>query len=59
MSSEFKAAVDEYVSENKVIAFIKGSKDFPQCGFSNTVVQARPLLTVPPLLSVNARDLQN
>ncbi len=27
------------VKENKVILFMKGNKDFPQCGFSNTVTQ--------------------
>ena len=27
------------IKENKIILFMKGSKDFPQCGFSNTAVQ--------------------
>ena len=27
------------VKENKIILFMKGNKDFPQCGFSNTVTQ--------------------
>ena len=41
VSEEFQTAVDEFLTHNKVTAFIKGSKDFPQCGFSNTVVQVR------------------
>ena len=41
MSPELKAAIDKYISENKVVVFIKGTKQFPQCGFSNTVVQVR------------------
>ena len=39
---EFAAAIDKFVLDNKIVAFIKGNKDFPQCGFSNTVVQVRP-----------------
>ena len=29
------------------MAFIKGTKDFPQCGFSNTVVQILSSAGVP------------
>jgi len=29
------------------VAFIKGTKDFPQCGFSNTVVQILSSAGVP------------
>ena len=32
-------AIDKVVKENKIILFMKGNKDFPQCGFSNTVTQ--------------------
>eukprot|EP00290_Baffinella_frigidus_P013622 CAMPEP_0180154334 /NCGR_PEP_ID=MMETSP0986-20121125/24100_1 /TAXON_ID=697907 /ORGANISM="non described non described, Strain CCMP2293" /LENGTH=166 /DNA_ID=CAMNT_0022102675 /DNA_START=13 /DNA_END=513 /DNA_ORIENTATION=+ len=32
-------AIDKVVKETKVVVFMKGNKDFPQCGFSNTVVQ--------------------
>eukprot|EP00798_Chlamydomonas_sp_ICE-L_P010688 gene10688-12380_t len=39
LNAELTAAIDNYVASNKVVAFIKGTKDFPQCGFSNTVVQ--------------------
>lgn len=35
------------MNSNKVILFMKGSKDFPQCGFSNTVVQILKSLNVP------------
>jgi hypothetical protein len=31
VSSEFKAAVDGFIAEHKVVAFIKGDKMFPQC----------------------------
>ncbi len=44
VSPELKAAIDKYITENKVVVFIKGTKQFPQCGFSNTVVQVRARL---------------
>ena len=31
--------IKEMVDENTVLLFMKGSKIFPQCGFSNTAVQ--------------------
>ena len=31
--------IKKTVAENKVVLYMKGSKDFPQCGFSATVVQ--------------------
>lgn len=29
----------QVIKDNKIILFMKGNKDFPQCGFSNTAVQ--------------------
>jgi monothiol glutaredoxin len=31
--------ISELVGKNKVLLFMKGNKAFPQCGFSNQVVQ--------------------
>mmetsp|Transcript_59948 Transcript_59948/g.190434 ORF Transcript_59948/g.190434 Transcript_59948/m.190434 type:complete len:108 (-) Transcript_59948:89-412(-) len=39
MSPELKKAIDKFVTENKVVMFMKGNKQFPACGFSNTCVQ--------------------
>lgn len=39
LSPELRSAIEQFITENKVVAFIKGTKQFPQCGFSNTVVQ--------------------
>eukprot|EP00854_Cymbomonas_tetramitiformis_P010788 gene10788-12762_t len=39
MGPELKEALDKFVSDNKLVLFMKGTKDFPQCGFSNTCVQ--------------------
>eukprot|EP01023_Acetabularia_acetabulum_P020621 TRINITY_DN2075_c0_g3_i1.p2 TRINITY_DN2075_c0_g3~~TRINITY_DN2075_c0_g3_i1.p2 ORF type:complete len:173 (-),score=13.40 TRINITY_DN2075_c0_g3_i1:182-700(-) len=38
-SDEFYAAVGKFIGNHKVVVFMKGNRDFPQCGFSNTVVQ--------------------
>ncbi|KAI7837451.1 hypothetical protein COHA_008709 [Chlorella ohadii] len=42
-----RAAIEEFITANKVVAFIKGTKQFPQCGFSNTVVQILNTMGVP------------
>ncbi|KAH6766556.1 CAX interacting protein 1 [Perilla frutescens var. hirtella] len=47
LSPELKSSLDKVVSSSKVILFMKGTKDFPQCGFSNTVVQILKSLNVP------------
>lgn len=47
LSPELRAALDKFVNENKIVLFIKGTKQFPQCGFSNTVVQIFNQLGVP------------
>ncbi|KAI3430558.1 hypothetical protein D9Q98_005151 [Chlorella vulgaris] len=47
MSPELKSAIDAFITENNVVAFIKGTKQFPACGFSNTVVQILNTTAVP------------
>lgn len=39
MPDEFRNALDNLVASKKIVVFMKGTKQFPQCGFSNTVVQ--------------------
>jgi len=39
MSDEIQTAIDKMVKENDVVLFMKGTPDFPQCGFSSTVAQ--------------------
>ena len=36
---EFKSALDSLITSHKIVVFMKGTKQFPQCGFSHTVVQ--------------------
>ncbi|XLU71546.1 hypothetical protein S245_030599, partial [Arachis hypogaea] len=39
LTPQLKSTLDKVVTSNKVVLFMKGTKDFSQCGFSNTVVQ--------------------
>ncbi|GMH24437.1 hypothetical protein Nepgr_026280 [Nepenthes gracilis] len=47
MTPELKTTLDKVVTSQKVVLFMKGTKEFPQCGFSNTVVQILKSLNVP------------
>lgn len=47
LTDDLRAALDKYVSENKIVVFMKGTKQFPQCGFSNTTVQIMNTFQVP------------
>ena len=53
LQPELKSAIDKFITSNKVVLFMKGNKQFPQCGFSNTCVQVS---TVCP--GQSATDLQ-
>jgi monothiol glutaredoxin len=37
--SDVQTRIKEMIDANKVLLFMKGNKSFPQCGFSNTVIQ--------------------
>ena len=39
--------IDNEVKTNDVVVFMKGTPDFPQCGFSGQVVQIMNYLGVP------------
>ena len=39
MSEDIKNKINSQIQENKVILYMKGTKDMPQCGFSARVVQ--------------------
>ena len=47
MGPEMTGAIDKFIGENKVVCFIKGTKEQPRCGFSNTVVQIFSSMGVP------------
>jgi monothiol glutaredoxin len=37
--SDVRTRIEELVKSHKVMLFMKGTRQFPACGFSNTVVQ--------------------
>jgi monothiol glutaredoxin len=45
--SDITTKIQELVDANKVVLFMKGNKSFPQCGFSNQVVQVLKKEGVP------------
>ena len=44
--SDINAKIDEQVKSNDVFLYMKGTKDFPMCGFSGRVVQILDYLGV-------------
>jgi monothiol glutaredoxin len=47
MSDDVKARIQEIVEKNKVVLFMKGTKSFPQCGFSARVVDVLKAEGIP------------
>lgn len=39
MEEATRQRIQDLIDQNKVVLFMKGTKHFPQCGFSGTVVQ--------------------
>nr|YP_010904017.1 putative monothiol glutaredoxin ycf64 like [Caulacanthus ustulatus]WCH57268.1 putative monothiol glutaredoxin ycf64 like [Caulacanthus ustulatus] len=39
MSNQCNNEIENLIYNHKIIAFVKGSKSKPMCGFSNTVIQ--------------------
>lgn len=47
LTPQLKDTLEKLVNSKKVVLFMKGTRDFPMCGFSNTVVQILKNLNVP------------
>jgi monothiol glutaredoxin len=47
MDATLKQKIEETVQKNKIVLFVKGTKQFPQCGFSNAVITIFKQLGVP------------
>ena len=56
--SEIKTEISKLVNSDKVVLFMKGTPDFPQCGFSSTVVQILTYLEAP-FSSTNVLEDEN
>lgn len=48
--------VDQWVRENKVVLFMKGTKEMPRCGFSNYLVQVMNFYKIKDFKDVNVLE---
>ena len=51
-----KAFIQKTVAENPVVLFMKGTAEFPQCGFSGRAIQILKQCGVKNLVTVNVLD---
>jgi monothiol glutaredoxin len=45
--SDINKKIEEQINSNDVVLYMKGSTDFPQCGFSSVTVQVLKKFNVP------------
>lgn len=53
ISDELRSKFDKIIKDNKIVVFMKGNKDAPQCGFSNAVVQVLTIQGLEDFKTVN------
>lgn len=58
MSSDVNTFIDETVKEHPVVLFMKGSAQFPQCGFSGKAITILRDLGVTKLVTFNVLEDQ-
>ena len=54
--SDVQARIDTIVKGNRVVLFMKGTPQFPMCGFSGRAVQILKACGVKDLVAVNVLD---
>lgn len=54
--SEVQDFIRETVKANPVVLFMKGTAEFPQCGFSGQTIQILKAVGVTKLVTVNVLD---
>ena len=54
--SDVQKQIDDLVKGNRVVLFMKGSAQFPQCGFSGRAVQILKACGVNDLVTVNVLE---
>ena len=54
--SEVQQRIDDIVKNNRVVLFMKGSPQFPMCGFSGRAIQILKACGVSDLTTVNVLD---
>lgn len=53
---EAKEFIDNTVKEHKIVLFMKGTAQFPQCGFSGRAIQLMKACGVKDLVTVNVLE---
>ncbi|HEU4853246.1 MAG TPA: Grx4 family monothiol glutaredoxin [Telluria sp.] len=56
MSSDVQDWIRETVTKNPVVLFMKGTAQFPQCGFSGRAIQILKGLGIENIATVNVLD---
>jgi monothiol glutaredoxin len=56
MTTDIQQRIHQQVTTNPVVLYIKGSAQFPQCGYSANVVRILNALGVKKFLAVNVFD---
>jgi monothiol glutaredoxin len=56
MNQEVQDFIDKTVKENGVVLFMKGSAQFPMCGFSGRAIQLLKQSGVKDIVTVNVLD---
>ena len=54
--SDVQKQIDDLVKSNRVVLFMKGTAQFPQCGFSGRAVQILKTCGVTDLVTVNVLE---
>ena len=54
--SDAQQRIDELVKSNRVVLFMKGTSQFPQCGFSGRAIQILKACGVSDFKTVNVLD---
>jgi monothiol glutaredoxin len=52
------AMIDEWVKNNNVVVFMKGTREMPRCGFSNSMIQILNFFDVKEVKCVNILENQ-
>ena len=56
IASDVQQRIDELVKSNRVVLFMKGSPQYPMCGFSGRSVQILAACNVADLVTVNVLE---
>jgi monothiol glutaredoxin len=54
--SDTKVWIKDTVTQNPVVLFMKGTVDFPQCGFSGRAIQILKTCGIDNMVTVNVLD---